>query len=167
MVGVTRWDSRLAGIFPSSSDAPVCASLVWAAFGKSGLLAHPCEEDRVTTTYAGRRYGRNHTRCRRWPSAYDHSCPENRNLAGRRTGPVLSLLSSPLTCRQAASSSGSAMSLPMLPVDTTSVQTLAQVTTMEPFINEAVCLRSSAYCVDISLASLCASISEGQLCVSS
>ena len=45
----------LAGSFPSSSDAPVCASLVWAAFAKSGLFAHACEDDQAMTTSDGER----------------------------------------------------------------------------------------------------------------
>ena len=66
----------LAGIFPSSSDAPVpCTPLVLAAIGRSGLHAQACEEDRVTEMCAWGRPGQIHKHRRQWHFAHVQICP--------------------------------------------------------------------------------------------
>ena len=123
----------LAGIFPSSSDAPVCASLVWFAFAKSGLHAHAREGERGMTTYAGKRLGKIIHAVAIGPVLV---VPVNRNSAGRKSGPVaavpelavvaprmpvsriiLGVFGHAVTERQAskANCSAATMSLPIMP----------------------------------------------------
>ena len=67
------------------SDAPVCASLIWVAFAKSGLLAHACDDDRAMTTYAETRLGKNIHAVAIGPAL---AVLVNRNSTGRKSSPV-------------------------------------------------------------------------------
>ena len=66
--------------FPSSSDAPVCASLVWVASAKSSLLVRARADDRAMTTSMEKRAKDNHPRSRHWPSA---RCPRKQDFYWR------------------------------------------------------------------------------------
>ena len=68
----------LAGISPSSSDVPACASLVWVAVGRSGLLANACQDDNFLTMSAPGRHGNN---------PHDQSCRYDQELGGGKKQP--------------------------------------------------------------------------------
>ena len=64
--------TRPACRFPSSSDAPDCASLARAASAKSSLPTHARTNDRATVTFIDKRVKDDHPRTRLWTSA---RCP--------------------------------------------------------------------------------------------